>query len=632
MLEGLRKAQQNIFGRIIITVLFGLLIVSFGFWGISGFLGGVPQTTAVRVGKTDVSIYQYQSAYRLQMRQLERALQKPITSQDARAMNLEAQITGRLVGEAALDDRARELGLAASDEMVRQFIFSLPAFQSQSGGFNRAAFDIYLRNAEMSEADFVKQQRAALLRNQIATSLSAEMPVPKALQEIAFRTMSEYRNIAYFVLGEADIGTLPTPTTEQLNAVFQENKAQFRAPEFRSFEALAITPTTIQVEAVSDDEARKVYDQLKNTRYISEERRTVQQIVFPSEADARAALDRLNTQNVTFESLATEHNMAPEALTIGNLTRKEFLDQKVADAAFALDRDKVSDPVQTRFGFALIRVTAIDNSGFRSFEDVASEIKASVSLERAQEKVDRLRDDIEDMVANARPLAEIAKEKNLSLIEVKAIDKTGQDAEGNPVANLPDERLVNAVFASDIGVDNDTLRTQDGGYIWFQVMNVTPSRDRSLEEVATQVTQIWRQSEISSRLADLASKQVERITSAEELAKVAAELKLQSRTIERLGRSQSNADFGTEGIARLFATPVGKAASVAQGNNRVVFLVTSAEVPAPSADASQIKQMNDQLASAIGYDLLIEYITRTQADLGVTVNQQVINRAVGGDS
>lgn len=632
MLEGLRNAQKNIFGRIIITVLFGLLIVSFGFWGISGFLGGVPQTTAVRVGKTDVSIYQYQSAYRLQTRQLERALQKPVSPQDARAMNLEAQVTGRMVGEAALDDRARELGLSASDEMVRQFIFSLPVFQSQSGGFNRAAFDIYLRNAEMGEADFVKEQRAALLRNQIATSLSAEMPVPKALQEVALRSALENRDAVYFVLGEADIGVIPTPTTEQLNAVFQENKAQFRAPEFRSFQALAVTPASIKVDDISDADARKIYDQLKNTRYTSEERRTVQQIVFPTESDARAALDRLNANNVSFEALATERNMAPEALTIGNLTKKEFLDQRAADAAFALDKDKISDPVQTRFGSALIRVTAIDNSGFRSFEDVLPEIKASVAKERAQEQIDRLRDDIEDMVANARPLSDIAKEKNLSLIEVKAVDKAGLDTTGTAVASIPDERLVSAVFASDIGVDNDTLRTPDGGYIWFQVMNVTPSRDRNLEEVAAQVAQIWRQGEISSRLAAMASKQVERITSAEELAKVAAELKLQSKSIQKLARNQPNADFGPEGVARLFSTPVGKAASVAQDNNRIVFLVTSATVPAPSADAAQLKQMNDQLANAIGYDLLIEYITRTQADLGVTVNQQVINRAVGGDS
>jgi len=614
--------------------MFGLLIVSFGFWGISGFLGGAPQTTAIRVGKTDVSIYQYQSAYRLQTRQLERALQKPLSPSEARAMNLEAQVTGRLVAEAALDERARELGLAASDEMVRQFIFSLPAFQSQSGGFNRAAFDTYLRSAEMSEADFVREQRAALLRSQLATTLSTGLAAPKALQEVALRAASEYRDASYFILTEANIDALPAPTAEQLNAVYQENKTQFRAPEFRSFEALTISPSNfVKTEDISDDDARKVYEQLKTTRFASEERRVVQQIVFPSEKDAQDALDRLNANKVSFEALATERNLAPEALAIGNLSKREFLDQKIADAAFALQKDKVSDPVQSRFGFALLRVTGIDTSGFKSFEDVAPEIKASIAAERAQAQTDRLRDDIEDMWANARPLGDIAKEKNLQLIQIKAVDRNGRDTEGNAVAGLPDnERLVPAVFASDIGVDNDTLRSADGGYVWFQVTNVIPARDRTLEEVSDQVTQIWRQNEIASRLADVAAKQVERITNADDLNKVAAELKLEPKQLQRLGRNQANADFGQEGIARLFATPVGKAASVAQGDKRIVFIVTNATVPAATSDASQLKQMNDQLANAIGYDLLIEYISRAQTDIGVTVSQQAINRVLGGDN
>ncbi len=635
MLEGLRKAQQNWIGKIVISILFGLLIISFGIWGVSGFIGGGQQTTIAKVGKTEVSITQLQAAFRRQTQQLERMLQKPVSPREAVAMNLDMQVLSQLVSEAVLDESARKMGLAASDEMVRQSIFSLPAFQT-NGNFNRSLFDTYLRNSEIYESDFIREQRNVLARSQIATAMSSEMKAPLAMQEISFRLANERRDISYFILGEKNVQAAAEPTNEQLETAFQDNKAQFKAPEYRSFEALAINPADIvKPDSISDEDAQKYYEEFRDTRYASGERRTIQQIPYSSDEDAQAAFDKLQAKSATFEALAAERKIDAAALTIGNLTRQEIIDPAIADAAFAAAQNTVLPPVKGRFGTVLIRVTAIDKSGHKDFAGVKDEIKQQVAQDRAKSRIETLRDDIDDMWINARPLTEIAKEKNIPLINVSSVSRSGLDMQDKPVTGLPEaEKLVQAVFASDIGVDNDTLRTNDGGYIWYQVTNVTPSRDRTLDEVRNQVISIWKQNAIADQLSELAAKYVEQIKTPADLKKVAGDMKLEVKTaskVSRADRAQAT-DMGAQGLTRIFATPVEKAASVANGTNRIVFLVTSATVPAFNADDDQTKLLNNQLAGSVSYDLLIEYISKLQKEYGATVYQQLARRTlVGGE-
>ena len=98
----------------------------------------------------------------------------------------------------------------------------------------------------------------------------------------------------------------------------------------------------------------------------------------------------------------------------------------------------------------------------------------------------RIHDEIEDLRAGAKPLADIAKEKGLTLVQIPAVDAGGLDKAGNPV-DLPEkDAVVKAAFASDIGVDNEALRTGTG-YVWYDVTGIEPSREKTLDEVRDQV-------------------------------------------------------------------------------------------------------------------------------------------------
>ena len=632
MLQNINKIGRSWLGKVVVAILFGFLIVSFAIWGIGDIFRGSVSTTVARVGNTDISAEAFRTAYQNELQRLMRQTRQSITPDRARALGLDTQILSRLVSEAALDQKAKELGLAVSDQLVARTITQDPNFRGPNGQFDRAAFDDILRSNSLSEAAFVREQRGVVTRLQLADAIAGALPVPLAMRETIHRYGAERRSAAYVLLSPAAAGDIPAPTEEQLKTYFEEHKAAFRAPEYRAVNAVALGPETLaKPEQVSDADARQRYEQVKGSRYGTPERRTIQQIVFPNLEEAEATFKRIK-DGATFEAIAAERNVDPKSLELGTFSRTELIDPAVANAAFSLAEGAVSGPVQGRFGPVLVRVTKIEPENVKPFEQVAAEVKREVALERARNTINEVHDAIEDLRAGAKPLAEIAKEKGLPLVSIPAIDRTGRDKAGNPVPNLPErDALLTAVFTSDVGVDKEPLRTRAGGYVWYDVTGIEPARDKSFEEVRDAVAAQWRNEEVSRRLSDKARTLVERIDKGEPVEAIAAELGVPAQTATDLARNATQ-PLSADVVARIFSTPVGKAASAPSGENgRAVFKVTAATVPPFVTSSREASAIEERLRVALSEDLLPQYIAQIEKNIGVNVNQQNLRRAVGGD-
>jgi peptidyl-prolyl cis-trans isomerase D len=631
MLRGIRKAGNSLVGRIIATALFVILIISFAIWGIGDIFRGGPQNTVARVGDTEITVDRFRTAYQTELQRLSRQTGRTLTPDQARLFGVDQQVLNRLVTEAVFDQRTKALGLSASDALVIRSITEEQAFRGANGAFDRSLFEQVLRDNNLSEAGFVQEQRQTVTRTHLAEAIAGNVPVPLAMREAIHRFSTERRGASYLVLPATAAGEIPAPTQEQLQTFYNDRRGSFSAPEYRALNVIAIDPTSLaKPEAVADADARQRYEQVKS-RFGTPERRTVQQIVFPSEAEAEAAFKRIQ-EGTPFEALAAERNIAPQDLELGTFTKSELLDPLVADAAFAQQQGAVSGPVQGRFGTVLVRVTAIQPESVRPFEEVVGEIRREVAVERARSEVNNVHDQIEDMRASARPLAEIAKEKNVPLVEVPAVNRQGVDKAGNPIANLPErEALLNAAFASDVGVDNEALRTRSGGYVWFDVTNIEPSRERPLDEVRADVERQWREAEVSRRLEERARALVDRLNAGEAIEAVASEAGAPAKTATDLARRQPKDDLAVEAVNGIFATAVGKAGSAQAGpDSRAVFKVTAATVPPFTTSTQEAQRLEDQLRIALGDDLLAQYIAEAQKAMTVTINPQALRQVVGG--
>lgn len=631
MLRNMRKAGQTLVGKIIATVFFGALIVSFAIWGIGDIFRATPASAVAEVGSTTITVDQVRNAYTNELQRLGRQFRTVISPEQARAFGLDQQVVYNLVTEAVMAEQAKQMGLSVSDQLVAASIMNNPAFKGADGQFNRAQFDQALRNIGLSEAGFVQEQRSAMARLHLAEAIAGDINVPVAAKEALHRFASERRAASYILLTAAMAGDIPAPTAEQLQSFFNERKSAFRAPEYRALSVMALDAAALaKPETVSEADARQAYEQQKS-KYGTPERRTIQQITFPSQAEAEAAAAKIK-EGTTFEALAGERNVSPQDLELGTFTKSEMLDQTVADAVFALEQGAVSAPIAGRFGPVLVRVTQIQPESVRPFDEVVAELRQEVAQQRAQGQIEKIHDEIEDLRAGAKPLADIAKEKGLTLVQVPAIEAGGQDTAGNPV-NLPEkDAVVKAAFASDIGVDNEPLRTATG-YVWYDVTGIEPSREKNLDEVREQVAAQWREDQVAQRLSEKANELTGRLEKGEAIEAVAQEAGGAVKNAADLARNAAKDELTTEAVNRIFAVPVGKAGHAANGTDaRAVFKVTAATVPPLITTTQAAQNAQNQLQTGFGDDLISQYIAQVRQDLGVTINQQALRRATGGES
>ncbi len=632
MMQGLRNAGQTWLGKTLIAILFGILIVSFAIWGIGDIFRGGGRNTVATVGKTEIGLEQVRSAYQNELQRLSRRFRQNITAEQARALGLDQQVLSRLVTDATLDQEARTLGLTVGDAAVAQSIVEDPNFRGSSGQFDRAMFNELLRQNGMNEPMFVRDQRGAMIRAQVGEIVAGALSTPLAIQEAAHRYRNEQRTIAFFEVPAASVGEIADPAEDVLRKFYEERRTGFRAPEYRSARVLALTPATLaNPAAIPEAEALAHYERIK-ARFGAPERRTIQQIVFPTQGDAAAARERIR-QGLTFDALAAERAISAADLTLGAFTRAEMLDQAVAAQAFQLAPDAVSEAVAGAFGYALLRVTAVEPERVRPFAEVAAEVRADLAVQQAARQVNEVHDRIEDMRASAKSLQDIATELKLPLVEYGPVDRARRPAPGGRLPDVPAaEQVVDAMFRADIGTDNEAVRTRDNGYVWYDVTSIEVARERSFDEMRQEVLAQWRADETANRLQARTRDLAERIRKGESIEAVAASVQAELRTSPPLTRESSLPEFPSNVLTVVFGTKVGEveSASLPGDRGRLVFRVASASVPPFLRTTQDAENVAQQLSAALGEDLLTQYVNAAQARLGVRVNQQVFRNATGG--
>jgi peptidyl-prolyl cis-trans isomerase D len=631
MLQGLRTASQSWYGRTMLAIVMGFIVVSFAIWGIGDIFRGFGSGKLAQVGSIDISTEAYRTAYQNELQRLQRQARRGITNEEARATGLDRQVLSRLVTEAALDQKARQLGLAMAEEDIAKAIFSDPSFKGPNGQFDRGRFNEVIRNYGYSERAFVNEQRQTYLRQEILQAVAGNMVVPQAMLEAVDRYRNETRSVDYVVLPPSTAGEIAAPSADVLQKYFDDRKQSFRAPEYRRLVTLTVTPATaVTPESVSDADAQKLYDEQKTARFSTPERRAIQQIVFPDEAAAAEANAKIKA-GASFDSIAADRKLSEKDIDLGLLQKSDIADQALASAAFALPEGAVSEPVKTTFGVALLRVTKIESGSTKPFAEVSTDLKREIAAQRAKSQVQKLHDSIEDQRSAGKSLAEAAKAVGLDVHAIDAIDSTGRGKDGKPVEGLvagPD--LLKAAFASDIGVDNDTVNTPDGGYIWYEVAGIDPAHERKLEDVRPEVEAAWRNDETQRILSQKATDIVKALQGGADFAALAGAVSLQvqhSNTVKRSGAE----GFTPAAIVQIFNVPTrGAGQAAATGAGRMVFHVLDSVVQPYDPDKPDSKQIAEQLKNGLTEDVISEYVRRLQNDYGVSVNSGALQAATGG--
>ncbi|WP_315704169.1 MULTISPECIES: peptidylprolyl isomerase [unclassified Bradyrhizobium] len=634
MLRGLRKASSNWLGKTIMAVVMGVLIVSFGIWGIADIFRGFGQSTVATVGHTEISINEFRQIYTDRLQQIGRQFGRPLTMDQARAFGLDRSVLQQTLAEAALDEEARRLGLGQSDAETMRVIFADPTFKGPNGAFDPQRFQAIIRNAGFTEQRYLADQRRVSLRHQIAGTISSGLETPNTMVDALSRYQNEQRSMEYIKLDQTQAGTIDPPSPEALAAYFDEHKAQFRAPEYRKISFVLDTPEEIgKWTDVSDEDARKAFEQ-RRSLLGTPEKREVQQMTFPTMEEAQAARARIASGVVTFDELAKERNLNPADLDLGLVAKSAILDPAIADAAFSLPTGEVSEPIKGAFNVALVKVSAIQPGEQPSYESLASEIKKEIAAERARSQVATLRDKMEDERGGGASVAEAAKKLGLTPVTIDAVDRSGRQPNGQPAPNIPlGLDVVAQSFNSDVGIDNEPISFR-GGYVWYEVLGITPPRDRTLDEVKGQVEARWHDDEVAAKLRTKASELVKKLNDGGKLADEATALGVKVETASNFRRDATLPGVPAGAVTAVFRTGKDTAGQTdANGGSRwIVFRVTDVTVPPIDLASNDVKKLKDTLQRALNEEQTTAYVAKLEKDIGTTINEAAVAQVVGGNN
>ncbi len=384
MLQDIRDKAQGWIAWFIVI----LISVPFALWGINSYLGGGAEPVVAKVNGYEITEREFETSYRQfrqRLRQQLGAAYRPemIDEASLRKQVLESMIRNRLVLQAA-----EKMGLGVSDELVRDTIRNIPAFQI-NGRFNRDAYERGISMQGLTSAGFEGRIRQAIVAEQLSTAIKNSAIATGAELKQLVSLQLETRGLDYLVIPAAGFKENATVLDDDARRYYEANQQAFVVPERVKVEYLDLDIDNIARTLKADDALLQGYFEQHKSEYQSPEQRRASHILITVEegADeetvkkagetAQAALDRIKAGE-DFASLAKELSQDPGSAEMGGdlgFFEEGVMDEAFEQVVFDLKPGDISERVRTPFGFHVIKLTEIRLPEGKSFDEAKEEIR-----------------------------------------------------------------------------------------------------------------------------------------------------------------------------------------------------------------------------------------------------------------
>ncbi len=628
MLTQMRKLAKSW----VSSVFLGALALAFGFWGIGDIFQGRTSTDVASVDGRAISLDDFQRDYRGEIRQRS-AQGAEFTPDMARAIGLGKQVLDRSLIRAALDNIVDSLKLTVSDALVSTQIRNMQAFKGPLGTFDKMTFLRAINDTGFTEQGFINAIRADSSRDQLLRAMQGAFQMPAGYVAAIYAYQEEVRAADYIDVPASVITTVAPPTDAQLTAYVKAHAASFSTPEYREITYAAINPDDVmgKIPAVTDAQIKQQYDAQKDTYNIAE-KRDLEQITFPSEAEAKAARAKIDS-GISYADIAKARGLKPTEVELGTLAKTD-LDSTRAAAAFALPENSVSPPVKGPFGWVLMRVAKITPAVNKSLDEVKNQIKADLQKRLAGSKLVDVANAYQEAVDGGDPLAVAAKKAGMRVVHLASLDSKGLIVDGSK-ANVPnDPDFLPQAFKAEVGEDGEPFQTRAGNYFAIKADGVSPPKIKPLNAVRVQATEEWivrqRQKQLEAKAKAIAD-QVTRDQSFVTAAKNAGGMVQKSPGLQR---NMASDVFSPALMKDLFARPPGVAVygPAAKGDSYIVAVTTGVLHPPLPTDNPQFEMGVQRISGEMGSDLTLSFAAAAQKKQGVTIHQDRITQVTGEGS
>lgn len=498
MLQNMRDRLTGPF----VWFIVGIIVIPFAFFGIETFRSGGADPTVAKVGDQKITQSQFRAGSEQRMQQLQSLMGENFRPDLIDQTRFRQSVLDDMVQESLLRQHVRKAGYRASDAALFDTLSSIPAFQ-ENGKFSSEAYRSRLAAQGYSPARFEAQMRDSLVIEQMREGILASAFVTAAATAQSYRLDQQQRWLAYALFEPARYLPQIRVDDAQVQELYETQQTRFQSPERLRVEYVELALDALPEAAPPTAEyLRSIYEADKATRFATAEERRARHILINFGADKDAARQRLEAlaakigKGADFASFAGSHSEDPGSKNkggdLGWIKRGQML-EKFEQALFALAPGEVSEPVETEFGWHLIKLEELRAERTEAFDDpkVQADLLKVYRQRDAQRRFQELSEKLEQ-IAFESPSSLDPAVKGLGL-QLKTSDWFTRTA-GEGIAALAPVR--EAAFSEDVlgsGENSRPLAAGDNRVVVLRKHEYEAPRQKALQEVAALIREELKQ-------------------------------------------------------------------------------------------------------------------------------------------
>jgi len=387
--------------RIVTGIILGLLAIPFAFFGIDFyFRGGDPSDQVAKVAGTRITGREYSEALRQRQDSLRQSMRGQVDQALLDSPQLRQAVLDQLVDERIVYAAALKAGVTVTDADLQTVIAGIPAFR-ENGGTGKFSRDLYvaaLRGQGMSEAGFESLLRKDLILSRARGSTAGTSFMPTTVLDRLYKLRQQQREVSQAVFAPAQFTAQVKLEPNAAQAFYDAHKDQFRLPEKVRVEYVVLSLDGIQRQVeVTPDEIKQYYEEHKAQFGTPEERRASHILIAApasatpeqrakAKAKAEGLLADVKKSPQAFADLAKKNSEDPgsgaEGGDLGFSPRGRMV-KPFDDALFGMKVGDIVGPVETQYGYHIIKLTAIKGGEGPKFETVKPKIEEEVRKAKA---------------------------------------------------------------------------------------------------------------------------------------------------------------------------------------------------------------------------------------------------------
>jgi peptidyl-prolyl cis-trans isomerase D len=467
MLHFLRRHSQSK----VIQVIFLSIIAVFVLWGVGGIVNSQNHlTTLAEVDGHRIEPVDFQRAFRGLREAYREAYKGRFTPELEKSLGLRQRALDGLIDHQILASQAARLGLEVSDQELRDAVVSEAAFQAD-GRFDKDAYVRTLRYYNLTPAEYESGERQDLAIKRLQATIQDGIAVSDAEVRDQVVLNLEKASLALVRFRASEYASSVQVSDDEIGKYFEAHKENYREPERVKLELIAYPAAKFEEGiALADSEISDFYELHKEDHFTQPREVRARHILIklPQDADAAAkAAARKKIDDVAaklkagadFAELATKYSedegSAKKGGDLGFFGEGRMV-KPFEEAAFALAPGKVSDVVETPFGFHIIKVEEVHEERTKPLEEVKDEIASTLRHQEASDAAHEAADKDHSALVSGKSMDEVATQRGLTVDRPDPLART-DSLPG--LGRVP--ALVNAVFELEPGAYTDPIQLND---------------------------------------------------------------------------------------------------------------------------------------------------------------------------